>query len=52
MPMLAERGDDALLDGPAARAADRNAHLVVATKTEQIVLKAIPLYIIQQSQNI
>lgn len=34
MPVLAEGGDDALLDGAAARATDRDAHLVVTTQAE------------------
>lgn len=38
MPMLAERGDDSLLDGATARAANGDAHFVVATQTEKIVL--------------
>lgn len=37
VPVLAERGDDALLDGPAAGAADRDAHLVVAAQAVELV---------------
>ena len=37
--MLAEGSDDPLLDGAAARAAYRYAHLVVTAQTEQIILE-------------
>ena len=38
VPVLAERGDDALLDGSPAGAADRDPHLVVAAQAEELVL--------------
>lgn len=36
MPGLAERVHDPVLDGSPARAADRDAHLVVAAQAEQL----------------
>jgi hypothetical protein len=39
VPVPAQGGDRAVLDGPPARPADRNAHLVVAAKTVELVLK-------------
>ena len=38
--ILTECGDDPLLDGPPARSADWNAHLVVAPQAVQLVLKS------------
>ena len=38
-PVLAQRRDDALLNGPPTRAADRDAHLVVAPQAEELVLR-------------
>ena len=40
VPVLAERGHHPLLDGPVARATDRDAHLVVAAQAVQLVLQA------------
>lgn len=37
MPMFPQSGDNALLNRSATRPANRNAHLVVATKTVQLI---------------
>lgn len=37
MPMLPQRSDNALLDGPSAGSADRNPHLVMATEAVKFV---------------
>lgn len=39
VPVLPQRSHDTLLDGPATRPADGDAHLVVATEAVQFVLR-------------